>query len=332
MQTIRMLFVACLVFGVVLLSSDSNAGDSIKTDPSKSARNLLRRADQLFAEQKFDEARELYTQAAEVAEIRKMNSELTEAYAMIARTYLTTDNEAAGKPWIDRAGRISSIKEPLGWSRFLAVEGRFEWRYGQNVKATKTFKSMFEYCKKHELPERAIDAARMAAITGTPEQQVGWGRRGISYAIKQGLDKLLGPLWNNLGATYEEQGKYPEALDAYLKAQKYHLQYGNDINKLAADWAIGRAYRLNDNIDEAEKWLRPLAARSDSLKNDEWSGWVYKELGHLEAARGNFSVALENLRKAKDYLADAGMAKWDAEGFAGLDEQIKLLETKTGGK
>lgn len=197
---------------------------------------LLDKADSLFNSNEYEASRSIYMQAMDRAVKNKENSELTEAYAMIARTYLILDKTEEGRPWIQKAEKVGNSKEPLGWSRYLGVRGRFEWKDKELDKATATFKEMYNYCSERKLYERAIDAAHMVAITGKPEEQIEWGKKGIKEAEAGNITRWLGPLWNNLGATYEDMGKYKEALEAYLKAREYHWRYGDEKNKLVADW------------------------------------------------------------------------------------------------
>lgn len=291
-------------------------------------KSLLDKADSLFNSNEYEASRAIYMQALKQAKSNKENSGLTEAYTMIARTYLVLDKKEEGRLWIQKAEKIANSKEPLGWSRYLGVRGRFEWKDNQLEKATATFKEMYEYCSKRKLYERAIDAVHMVAITGKPEEQIDWGKKGIKEAEAGNITKWLGPLWNNLGATYEDMGKYKEALEAYLKAREYHWRYGDEKNKLVADWAVGHAYRLNRDNASAEKWLRPVLAWCERINDTEFEGLTYRELGEIEFSRSNQNSALGYFSKAEEKLRQAGMPEWDSAGFAKLQNQIAELSRK----
>jgi len=289
---------------------------------------LLDKADSLFDNHQYEESRPFYIQAMEQAARNNETSDLTEAYSMIARTFMILDKKEEGRAWLEKAGKIANPKYPLGWSRYLGVRGRLEWQDKQLEKATSTFKEMYDYCSKHKLHERAIDAAHMVAITGKPEEQVEWGKKGIKEAEAGNVTKWLGPLWNNLGATYEDMGKYKEALEAYLKAREYHWRYGDEKYKLAADWAVGHAYRLNGDKATAEKWLRPVLAWCERIGETEFEGLTYRELGEIELSRSNQDSALGYFSKAEEKLKQAGMPDWDSAGFAKLQNQIAELSRK----
>ncbi|MBU1317781.1 MAG: TonB family protein [candidate division Zixibacteria bacterium] len=292
------------------------------------ANDYITEADKLFKSREYDKSREIYMKAMEKATEDGQNSELTESYSQIARCYLITDKKEEGRVWITKAAEIATPDEPLGWSRYLGVRGRFEWQDEELEKATATFKEMYEYCSGQKLHDRAIDAAHMVAITGSPEQQVEWGLKGIKEAEAGNVTGWLGPLWNNLGATYETLMRYDDALNAYIKAREYHWQYGTETNKMIADWAVGHAYRLAGNYDEAAKWLRPVLAWCERIENAEFVGWSHKELGEIDIINKNFKSALEHLVIAEDKLKAEQMPEWDPDGYKKLLGQIEELKSR----
>lgn len=295
------------------------------------AGELIAKGDSVFNSGNYEESREYYSKAVRIAEARGLNSELTEANAMLARSYLIIGQEDEGREYLAKAVETASTKAPQGWSRYLGVRGRFEWHKGQNEKATKTFKEMYEYCKAHELYSRAVDAAHMVAITGNKEEQIEWGLKGIEEAKKYDVQRWLGPLWNNLAWSYEDQEKYKESLDAYEQARQFHYEHGTPAQKLIADWAVAHAHRLVENYDQAEDILLPLVDGFEKLENQEFVGWTHRELGEIEFKRGNYHEAVRHLSIALRNLNAAGMKRWDNKGYydiADLLEQAKINAEK----
>ncbi len=289
---------------------------------------LLGRADSLFSSRKYDESREIYLKAVDRARNENDNAGLTEAYARIARTYLITERKEEGRTWLAKAAEIADPVQPSGWSRYLGVRGRFEWQDGDLKRAGETFREMYGYCSERKMHDRAIDAAHMVAIVGTTDEQIEWGKKGIAEAEAGNVMHWLGPLWNNLGWTYESIGEYDKALEAYLKARENHWKYGDEMNKLIADWAVGHTYRLLGENKTAIQWLRPILSWAERLDNTEWIGWANKDLGEAELARGNDSVALDYLTEAEKHLKKAEMENWDPEGFNKLRETIDSLRKR----
>ncbi len=295
-------------------------------DSNMTSNELILSADSTFNASEYDKAREIFAKALEAAQKEGNKSNEVEANAMLGRCYLIKDDMASGMPYLKAAEQDARPEEPGGWSRYLGVRGRFEWQQKDLAKATETFKEMYDFCENNDLPSRAIDAAHMVAITGSPEQQIEWGKKGIAEAEKSHITHWLGPLWNNLGWVYEDRGNYPEALGAYLKAREYHWQYGTEQNKLIADWAVGHAYMLNGDYDNAGKWLRPVLAWAERIENTEFVGLSYRDLGEVVLAGGDSTEALSYFTNALDSLKKVGMPDWDADGYKKIVDKIASLK------
>jgi len=305
---------------------------------------LLQKADNHFNKQEIDKARELYLETAAVAEKEKNNSALVEAYSQTARCYLKQNNITEGSNWLKRAETKATPDQPEGWSRYLGVRGRFEWKEAATEakelmpeveQATNTFKEMYNYCLEHKLHERAIDAANMIAIVGGTDERIEWGLKGIKAAEAGNLEGWLGPLWNNYGWNLNDMGEYEKSLEALKKAREYHYKSEKELPKLIADWSVGHAYRMNGQIDAAltlmtkvSKWANRLYDAEPNNENAEWVGFANKELGEIALAQGQNKSALEYFQKAKDSLEKVGMPNWDAKGFQELTNQIDKLKAE----
>jgi len=289
-------------------------------------KDLLNKADEMFNSRQYEESRDVYHAALKAAEKDSDVSTQVEALSQIARTHLIVGEKEPGREWFGKAVKLASPEDNLGWSRFLGVRGRFEWQDGDLEKSKATFEEMYRYCSERELHSRAIDAAHMVAIVGTPEEQIEWGLKGIAEAEAGDVQGWLGPLWNNLGATYEDQKKYTEALDAYKKARYYHYEHGDEMNRLIADWAVGHAYRLAGDLEEADKWLRPLLEWCERIEATEFLGWTHKELGEIALINGDKSSAKDHFTIALEKLEAEGMKNWDPNGFEELKKRTEELE------
>ena len=308
-------------------------------EPSSPAQTLLAEGDKLFASRAYAKATTLYEQAIAAAEKAGEAGTLVEALSMTARGYLIRKKKEEGRPFIERAAKLAKDTDPQGWSRYLGVRGRFEWRDDDKPRAAKTFEAMYEYSLKRELWRRAVDAAHMVAIVGSHAEQLVWAKKGISAAEKGGMDGWLGPLWNNLGNTYDELKRPQEALDAWVKARHYHWKVGTETNKLVADWAVGLGHRKVGGLDLARQWQRPVLAwaerrlaEKDEPDRREWVALAQLELGLIASAQGRLQDARALLVPAHKALDTAGMKKWHPAAWAELEAALKRVgDSSLGG-
>ena len=298
--------------------------------PVNLSRQILTQADSVFKTRQYDEAATLYLRTLKAAEDEGDIDVQTESMAQIARVFLINNNLDSGRIWLEKASAIADSNNALGWSRYMGVKGRLLWQEDKKPEATQLFMEQYEYCSKHNLYERAIDAAHMVAITGDHEQQIEWGKKGIKEAEEGQIIGWLGPLWNNLGATYEEMHKYDSSLEAYLKAREYHYQTGTESNKMIADWAVGHAYLNLKDYGKAREWLTPLVDWCQRLGDKEFLGLTYRDLGETYYNENRCDKALRNLEMAESLLREVGMPEWDTAGFEKLIQLIADCKKKTG--
>lgn len=336
-----------LILGLLLLTLVV-CGNKNETATVSGSSELIKRGDDLFNKQEKTEALEVYKTAADTALAENNNSDLTEAYAQIARCYLSMDNKEEGRPWLEKAEKIARDTEPYGWTRYLGVKGRFLWRDATDEKrevspevgeAAKIFTQLYDYALKRQLHDRAIDAANMMSIVGDMETRIEWSLKGIKAAEEGELKSWLAPLWNNLGWTYDDMGMYDKSLDALLKARRYHYIKGDLKSMLIADWSVAHAYRMTGQIDSALAWAQRATIWAKDMYDDdpspetaEWQGLCYKEMAEAALAKGNEKRALAGFRSAKMYLDKANMIEWDEKGYNELLGKIAKLEANVGKK
>ena len=271
------------------------------TENNKNSGDLLKTADSVFQERDYDRALPLYDKTYQKAREEFNKPVEVEALSQMARLSLIAGNVETGQDFLGQARERASDSEPLGWSRFLGVEGRFEWKAGNLKTAHNTFEQMFEFCIQHSLWGRAVDAAHMVAIVAEKiEDQIQWTHKGIEMAEAHGAPQWLGPLWNNLGGIYHDNKQFDSALSCYLKARIYHWQYSGETSKLFADYHVGMTYRLTGQFDEAAKWLRPVLAWAERIANHSAIGQCCEDLGEIEIAQGNKSAGLELFKRARE--------------------------------
>ena len=285
------------------IHSRSGSGDETAGPPPSKSGQLLEQGDALFRERNYGEAGETYELAAAAAETEGHTSNHVEALAQVARAYSIRNLGEEGKPWLERAAALASSDEPRGWSRYLLVKGVYQREEDNRESATATFENLYNYCLIHDLHRRAVNAAHMLAIAAEPEAQINWGLKGIRAAEAGGFDEWLGPLWNNLGWTYEDLGRNDESLDALIKAREYHWKGGSDHAKLVADWSVGHACRMVGELKQAAtrmeatyQWAEQRYEENPTLIPRGGSVLLYGNWVRLPSRRANLLRAWNCLR------------------------------------
>ncbi len=271
---------------------------------SSPALDKIKLGDKKFDERALVEAAQAYQEAFDLA-VDDTSTQI-EALSQLSRCRLTQNDFEGAKSWLAKAGAIASEKYPGGWSRYLGVKGRLEWREGRNEAATETFKQMYAYAKKHDLAERFLDAARMIAISGTPGEQIEWGSLGVKEAEATGQLEMLPSLCNNLASTYADQKNYEKAYELYVQAREYHWRFSGETGKLYADYQVGWILTMLKRYDEAMTWLRPSLAWAERLGNEDVQGQACTDLGDIAAAKGDKQNARTMYERALGHLKNAG--------------------------
>ncbi|UCD63708.1 MAG: hypothetical protein JSW34_13350 [Candidatus Zixiibacteriota bacterium] len=291
-----------------------------------SADSLLKAGDEVFQSRDYPAAFDQYGRAAEQARDEFNRSVEVEALSQMARMSLLMEKKDEGRTFLEEAGARASDSDPMGWSRYLGVRGRFEWKDGDLAAARKTFDDLYTYCHVNALWGRAIDAANMLAIVSeTSDEQIEWSLRGIEAAEAADEERWLGPLWNNLAATYYDLKQFDSALQSYLNARDYHWRFSQETSKLFADYHVGMAYRAVGDLDNAAMWLRPVLAWAERLDNHSAIGQACEELGEIAVARGRKSEGVSLLKRARDEYKKAGFDETWPEVWDNINTRLKQL-------
>ncbi|MDZ4723240.1 MAG: tetratricopeptide repeat protein [candidate division Zixibacteria bacterium] len=307
--------------------SKPNKATMIDPQAEITADSLLKLADSTFQKRDYATALEQYDSAAALARKEFNPSIETEALSQMARMYIGLNRIEEGRPILEKAKIRANQSDQMGWSRYLSVRGRFEWKEDSLPKSRETFMELHEYCRTNNLWARAVDAANMLAIVcEKPEERIDWSRQGIAAAEEGEVPSWLGPLWNNLGATFYEMKAYDSALAAYITSREYHWRHSAERSKLFADYHIGMTYRHLGEYDEAAKWIRPMLAWAERLEDHDAIAQALEEMGEIEIGLGKTKQGVETLKQALKEYRIAGNDKSRPDIFNALVERVKTLE------
>ncbi|MGE5176304.1 MAG: tetratricopeptide repeat protein [Hyphomicrobiales bacterium] len=170
----------------------------------------------------------------------------------------------------------------------------------------------------------AVDAAHMLGIVEPGDSSVTWNERAMALAESSSDPKArtwLGSLYNNLGWTYHDMGRYDTALDLFHKALAEREKAGKKEDIRVARWCIARCLRSLGKVDEALKMQRALY--DEFQAEGGMDGYVVEEIGeclllkHEDAeAKPFFARAYEELSK-DPWLRDSEAARLERLGRLG---------------
>ncbi|MFD9704316.1 tetratricopeptide repeat protein [Lentzea sp. NPDC059081] len=185
------------------------------------------------------------------------DDERAEVLTQLARVEVLRENFAAGHTLVDEA-EVLVAPDSTGRVRALLERGRLHRSDGDTEAAQPLFVAAFILAKTRGDLSLAVDAAHMASLVDDPEK---WTRQGLEIVVAHPeLVRWLGPLHNNLGWFYYENGRYDEALEAFEKTPEAYAESG----KAKTLHALGRP------AEAAEAARRAL----ELLPHDSHEEWV----------------------------------------------------------
>jgi tetratricopeptide (TPR) repeat protein len=198
---------------------------------------------------------------------------------------------------------------PAAVARIDLERGRLRRSSGDPASALPLFASAFTIAVEGGCDFLAADAAHMAALANTDGDGFEeWTKRGIELAEKsEGAAYWLGPLLNNLGWHYFEDGRLDPALDAFERALRAREGRPEDSAAIAlARFAVGKTLRALGRSSEAVPLLEQAVAWAERSKAPD--GWFHEELAEAYAAVGRADDAREQALQAIPLLEDADPA------------------------
>ena len=276
-------------------------------------------ADQLRALWDFDDLDTTERRLREQLALETDDSAKAEVLTQLARVEGLRDRFDAGDRLIDDAAGLAGDSAKAR-ARVDLERGRLQRSSGDGEAALPLFESAFAIALEADESFIAVDAAHMAALVAPdPTGFIAWTQRGIELAeAHDDAAYWLGPLLNNLGWQYYEQGEFEQALNAFEQALLARER--DPDNPEAAEiarYAVGKAMRALGRSGEAVPLLEQAVAWADSV--DAPDGWLHEELAEEYAAVGRDDDARVHARLAEPLLlaADPSFAD-DADRVARL--------------
>jgi tetratricopeptide (TPR) repeat protein len=236
---------------------------------------------------------------------------LVELLTQVARARGLQGNFEEAHLTLDRAESLLEPEMYCARSRYLLERGRALNSSGHAEESRSYFSSAWEIASGHGETFHAADAAHMLGIVEEPNNQVEWSMRALELAESSddpGVRRWQGALYNNLGWTYHDLGRFEDALAMFKRGLAWRREQNQPRQARIAAWTVGRGLRSLDRFEEALalQWRNlneaEIAGDSPGFVEEE-IGECLLSLGRLEEARPHFARAHAELSKV-DWIAD----------------------------
>ena len=299
-----------LCLALLLGSCVSTHGQGVEPAPI----DLTARADAAFGSGAYAAAVEDYKLAAARAQNKEMVVDFVEAAAQVASCLALMERAEEARPWLEQAAGQAQADQARGFSRVLFARGLVARAEQDPVAAAARFDELYQYCDAAKLYDRALQAAQLATVVTTGEEQLFWSRRSVEAASRSGEPRWEAGALLAQGWTFDTQASHEQALASFRKARNLFAKHGTARDRLRAEWAYARSLRMNGEIAEARmiqernlKVATTIRQRTWSANESEWVGRCHQELGELEAAGEHLRSAIKHLLAAREayVMADA---------------------------
>jgi tetratricopeptide (TPR) repeat protein len=245
------------------------------------------------------------------AEVSGDSSYLAQLLSQIGRAQgLQGDFEAAHHT-LDRADTLASDGYPVARIRALLERGRVLNSAGKPEASIPYFLEAWRLAQEYGEDFHAIDAAHMLGIVESPVEQLTWSTRALAMAESSEEPRIrtwLGPLYNNLGWTYHDLGRYEEALELFRRSLAWRREQKQPRESRIAAWTIARCLRSLGRLEEALDLQRENLRAADEAGDAR--GEIEEEIGECLLALGRAPEARQHFRRAHEMLsADASLVE-----------------------
>ena len=189
--------------------------------------------------------------------------------------------------------------------RYLLERGRVYNTSGEKARALPQFEQAYKLALRMKQDFYAVDAAHMLGIATSSAQQLRWNLEAMRLAeasIDTRTHSWLGPLYNNIGWTYHEQGDFAQALAQFEKGLAWHTARKTGEGEMIAEWSVARVLRSLGRTEEALSRQQALVQTRAARKLPE-DGYVFEEIGECLLALGKPDEAAVPFKRAWELLA-----------------------------
>lgn len=234
----------------------------------------------------------------------------------IARTLGLQRKFAEAHELLDEVEQVVTPAD-VASARLFLERGRLFNSAGQLADAVPLFEQALTRAQSLNAAFYEVDALHMLAIADAAHS-LEWNAQAIQQAEETSDARAhgwLGSLYNNMGWSLFDAGRYPEALDIFERALEFREEHGRPREIQIARWCVARTLRQMGRVAAALEIQRELEAAGES------DGFVEEEIAEC-------LLLLDQQPEAQIYFqrayASLVQIDWVAEDTARL-ERLKAL-------
>ena len=209
----------------------------------------------------------------------------------------------------EELAHVSSNPSDIVRVRVQLESGRLENSSGDRKVAKPYFLNALQGAVHGHFDYYAVDAAHMLGIVTTGQELLDWNEKALALTAKSSdarTQKWRGTLLNNIGWTYHDMGRYPEALQRFEEAVSFQEKYGEAQRIRIARWAVARCLRSLQRYQEALSIVEVLIPFPEAGYVSEEMAEDLLALGKSEEAKPHFKRAYELLSQDDAFRSHEG--------------------------
>lgn len=229
---------------------------------------------------------------------------VAELLTQIARTQGLQQKFAEAHATLDEVDASLTSDMKSAKVRSLLERGRVLNSSGKARESVPVFIEALRLAQESGLENYAVDAAHMLGIAEKGDESLKWNHEAIRMA-EAARDprarRWLGPLYNNTGWTYFDQGDYSSALKLFERDIEFRKQTATNTEVGIARWSAAKMLRHLGRVEESLKLQMELLDDPDRQNNDA-EGYTREEIGECLLLLKRPDEAIPYFARAWDLL------------------------------
>jgi len=250
------------------------------------------------------------------------------ARTMLAHCHLRRHDPEAAREELQLASQLLDPAHVESHARYRSVLARLAVHEGPEEVVEGELLDYLHWAETSGADPQVVEACRLMADHGNPDERELWLQRGIDHALDHGIPKPLGDAYTALAVLQDEQARSEDALEAYQQALHWFRRSGTTRQIVAAAWAVGSvACRLEDYPLARSRLDEAVAGAERAEENcADLLALALADLALVHEAAGDVVEARRLLIRSHALAREQDLPRYWPERWRTLLEHGKRLE------